>query len=159
MRRLVAIAALAVLGAGAVPRAEPPTPWDGIYTIAQSDRGRLQYRQHCARCHGQFLEGRYAPPPALPPDITPGMVVGWEIKGMTPALSGAPFLANWTGLAVADLFERMRVSMPQNAPGSLSRQQNADILAFILERNGYPAGLRELPQDVAGTGPVTFTGW
>jgi hypothetical protein len=38
----------------------------------------------------------------------------------------------------------MRVSMPQNAPGSLSRQQNADILAFILKANQFPAGKAEL---------------
>ena len=34
--------------------------------------------------------------------------------------------------------------MPQNAPGSLSRQQNADILAFILKVNQFPAGKTEL---------------
>ena len=27
----------------------------------------------------------------------------------------------------------------QDAPGSLSRSQNADLLAFLLRENGYPA--------------------
>ena len=53
--------------------------------------------------------------------------------------------ANWNDLTVGDLFERMRISMPQNNPGSLSRQQNADILAFMLRKGNYPAGSTDLP--------------
>jgi hypothetical protein len=34
--------------------------------------------------------------------------------------------------------------MPQNAPGSLSGQQNADILAFMLSANKFPTGTTEL---------------
>src|SRR6185436_10026913 len=47
-------------------------------------------------------------------------------------LTGGEFLAGWDGLTIGDLFERIRISMPQNAPGSLSGQQNADILAYVL---------------------------
>ena len=52
---------------------------------------------------------------------------------MAPGLTGGEFTSNWNDLSLGDLFERMRISMPQNAPGSLSRQQNADILAFVLQ--------------------------
>ena len=45
---------------------------------------------------------------------------------------------------MGDLFERIRISMPQNAPGSLSGQQNADILAFMLQQNKFPAGTTEM---------------
>ena len=48
---------------------------------------------------------------------------------------------------MADLFERMRVSMPQNDPGSLSRQQNADILAYILSVGKFPPGKTELARE------------
>ena len=59
---------------------------------------------------------------------------------MAPGLTGGEFSSNWNDLSLGELFERMRISMPQNAPGSLSRQQNADILAFVLYKSNFPAG-------------------
>ena len=47
-------------------------------------------------------------------------------------------------LSVGDLYDRIRTSMPQNAPGSLKAEQNADVLAFILQKNGFPAGAQDL---------------
>ena len=61
---------------------------------------------------------------------------------MAPGLIGGEFTANWNDLTLGDLFERMRTSMPQNNPGSLSRQQNADILAFILRKASCPGRQR-----------------
>ena len=63
---------------------------------------------------------------------------------MAPGLTGGEFRSNWNDLSVGQLFERMRVSMPQNNPGSLSRQQNADILSFVLYKGSFPAGQTEL---------------
>ena len=67
---------------------------------------------------------------------------------MTPALTGGAFMANWDGLTVGDLAERIRVSMPMNSPGSLSRQQTADVVAYILRFNQFPSGKEELPREV-----------
>ena len=53
-------------------------------------------------------------------------------------------MGNWEGLSLGDLYERIRISMPQDSPGSLSRQTNADITAFMLKANGYSAGPNEL---------------
>jgi mono/diheme cytochrome c family protein len=104
-------------------RAQPTkSVWDGVYTQAQADRGKQGYAEQCASCHG--------------PELTGGE--------MAPALAGGEFLAGWDGLTVGDLFERIRISMPQNAPGSLSGQQNADILAFVFASNRFPAGDTEL---------------
>ena len=64
-----------------------------------------------------------------------------------PELTGGEFMAGWDGLTVGDLFERIRISMPQNSPGSLSNQQNADILAFMLASNKFPTGTTELAKD------------
>jgi quinoprotein glucose dehydrogenase len=97
--------------------------WDGVYTEAQAQRGKTAYSALCAQCHGEELTG------------------GDE----TPALTGGAFLANWTTLTVDDLFERVRVSMPANNPGHLTRQQNADILAYVFAFNKFPAGTAELP--------------
>ena len=43
--------------------------------------------------------------------------------------------------------ERTRISMPQNNPGSLSRQQYADIIAFMLSAGNFPAGKTDLPRE------------
>jgi hypothetical protein len=63
---------------------------------------------------------------------------------MAPPLTGGQFKYNWNGLTVGDLFERLRISMPQDNPGGLSRQQNADVLAFMLAKSDFPAGDTEL---------------
>jgi mono/diheme cytochrome c family protein len=106
---------------------EPParSVWDGVYTPEQASRGQTLYNKECATCHGQSLSGGEEAPP----------------------LSGGAFMANWNGLTVGDLFERIRVSMPEGRPGTLSRQQNADILAYILTGNQFPAGKTELNKE------------
>jgi mono/diheme cytochrome c family protein len=96
--------------------------WDGVFTEEQSLRGQAIYRKECASCHGPELTGGESAPP----------------------LTGSAFLANWSGLTVGDLFERMRVSMPQDNPDRVSRQQHADVLAFLLRANAFPAGKTEL---------------
>jgi len=132
----VKIAALAVVGLAAVGslysalRAQDApsgsrSVWDGIYTQEQADRGHSLCNQHCASCHGDTLAGGEVAPP----------------------LAGSDFLANWNGLTVGDLFERIRRSMPKDDPGRLSRQQNADVLAYIFSFNKFPAGKTELAHD------------
>ena len=53
-------------------------------------------------------------------------------------------MANWSGLTLGDLFERIRRTMPQDKPGRLSRQYKADILAYVLKVNKFPTGKTEL---------------
>ena len=96
--------------------------WDGVYTEEQAKRGGQLYSAACAACHGADLAG----------------------GEMAPGLSGGDFRSNWTGLSVGELFERIRISMPQDNPGGLTRQQDADILAFIFSRSDFPAGATEL---------------
>jgi len=99
--------------------------WDGVFTAAQAERGKARYAQNCASCHAADLSG----------------------TGQAPPLQGADFLGNWKGQAADDLFEKIQTSMPADQPGKLSREQNADILAFLFASNGYPAGQKELPSD------------
>jgi mono/diheme cytochrome c family protein len=116
---LVALAAAATLlfGQGAKKAS------DGIYTKAQADSGKGVYAGKCASCHGSSLEGGDVP----------------------PALAGGTFMANWGTLPVDALFDRIRTGMPPGQEGSLSRDQTAQIVSFILDFNGYPAGQSPLP--------------
>ena len=131
---LIPFAAVFVLRATA--HAQPPTKsiWDGVYTEAQATRGKALYAQECASCHG-------------------GELTGGE---MAPPLAGGEFMAGWDGLTIGDLFERVRISMPQNAPGSLSGQQNADILAFMFSANKFPAGAEEMPKEAGILKQIKF---
>lgn len=67
--------------------------------------------------------------------------------GQAPPLQGADFTGDWKGQTADDLFEKIQTSMPADQPGKLSREQNADILAFLFASNQYPAGQKELPSD------------
>jgi mono/diheme cytochrome c family protein len=96
--------------------------WDGVYTEAQATRGAALFDKECAGCHGPGGEG----------------------GGMAPALIGAAFSANYNGQTVGDLFDRNRTTMPVGKEGQLSAQQIADITAFILQENKFPAGENEL---------------
>jgi len=55
------------------------------------------------------------------------------------------FLMAWSGKSANDLLEMIKEKMPQDRPGALPRQQYADILAFLFEKNGFPTGKTELP--------------
>jgi len=121
---VVLIPLATLVGLRTTVHAQPPTKsvWEGVYTEEQAKRGGPLYSENCASCHGPELMG----------------------GEMAPPLATGDFLSGWDGLTLGDLFERMRISMPQNAPGSLSGQQNADILAFILSANKFPIGTSEL---------------
>ncbi len=97
--------------------------WDGVYTEDQANRGQGLYKEHCASCHAETLTG----------------------GEMSPPLAGGDFLSNWNGLTLGELFERIRTTMPLNKAGKLTREVNADILAYILSFNKFPAGKTELP--------------
>src|SRR5215467_14013692 len=110
------------------------TVWDGVYTGDQAKRGEAAFVQACSNCHGRTLEG----------------------ADMTPALTGGAFTANWDGLTLGDLFDRIRTSMPADRPGSLSRQDNADVIAYILRFNQFPSGKEELPRDALVLKQILF---
>jgi mono/diheme cytochrome c family protein len=106
----------------------------GIYTDAQATRGATAFSQNCAECHGASLGG----------------------NGQAPALTGAEFLSDWIGSTVGDLFDRIHTTMPQDNPGKLDRKTYADILAFILKSNGYPAGQKDLDDRSTSLKAISF---
>ena len=112
-----ALAALKILAAQA-----PPSLWDGVYTQDQAKRGEAAYVEQCARCHRDDLSGGDSVPP----------------------LAGTEFLSTWNTKTVGDIFDRIRTTMPSDKPGTLTRKQDSDILAYLLSVNKFPAGNTEL---------------
>jgi mono/diheme cytochrome c family protein len=136
MRPTAAIAFVITCAAigGYVARAEQGSTWTGVYSDAQAKRGEALYADKCASCHAPDLTGLDQAPP----------------------LAGADFNTNWNDLAVNDLFERIRISMPADKPGTLSRQETADIVAFILQKGGFPAGQADVPSEAEALKGIKF---
>ena len=108
--------------------------WAGAYSREQARRGETLYAAQCASCHGPLMEG----------------------NGPASPLIGPGFTANWDGRSLADLADRTRLTMPVTKPGSLSRQEVADLLAFVLETNRFPAGEAELPSQAEALKQIRY---
>ena len=103
------------------PAAEPRI-WQGIYTAAQAERGKDTYTSTCLRCHGADLMGVTA-----------------------PALAGDRFFESWEGEPIDRLFVKIRDTMPPTFSTSASDDKTKlEIVTYILQTNGFPAGANEL---------------
>jgi len=127
--RLVWVAA-AFVGASALTAfarrasvAEPThTVWDSVYTAAQASRGDSLYKVTCIKCHGATLSGGDEGSP----------------------LVGSAFLGNWRDLTLDQLFDKIRTSMPPDNPKSIATRDVADLVAYLLAQNQFPAGAKVL---------------
>lgn len=99
------------------------TTWDSVYSADQAARGETTYTNTCARCHAASMNG----------------------KDEAPALTGSGFMGSWNGLSLFELHDRVRTTMPTDTPGTYSRQDITDVLAYMLKFNQFPAGKSELP--------------
>jgi quinoprotein glucose dehydrogenase len=124
MKRLRLFTACALIAA---PALAERIDWDSAYTDAQADRGAEAYVAQCGQCHGTTLGGIEA----------------------APALTGLEFFAKWEGETPGALVERTRLSMPPASPGTLSRPESADLVAYLLRTGGYPAGTTPLQASAA----------
>ncbi|HKP11927.1 MAG TPA: PQQ-binding-like beta-propeller repeat protein [Blastocatellia bacterium] len=99
-------------------------PQEAVYTGEQAQRGRALYDQKCASCHGLQLEGTSA-----------------------SALAGPRFMSKWGqgNHTLDELYLLTRTQMPYGAGNTLTPQQYIEIIAYVLNANGYPAGARALP--------------
>jgi mono/diheme cytochrome c family protein len=120
-----AIAGLFPVAAQAPTSTTSRTAKDGVYSDEQARRGQAVYKDRCASCHGATLAGGIAPP-----------------------LAGDEFVGIWGG-PLSDLVEKIQNTMPQDDPGKLSRQQSADIVAYLLQAGKFPSGRAELGADDA----------
>jgi mono/diheme cytochrome c family protein len=129
-------AALCLAGAaGITARQQAETPAAGPYTAAQAERGRALYAKACAPCHLDDLRGA---------EYATGLV-------------GDVFRAGWNGKTAEDLFLRVKRTMPQDRPDSLSGREYADVVSYILQQNAVPAGAADLPADPVALRSVTIT--
>src|SRR5262245_32441488 len=115
----------AVCGRLLTVAAQPRTVWDGVYTDAQAERGRTAYQQCWAARHRDDLRG----------------------DNTAPSLVGESFTFLWGDMEVGELSARIQKLMPPERPGSLPATTYADIVAFILKKNEFPAGNKELGSD------------
>lgn len=113
------------------------TVWAGVYTQAQAKRGEDIYADHCSECHGEDLSGD-----------TP--------YNPSPQLAGKAFMLRWDNRSVNELFKFISNNMPKTDPGSLSKDNYIDVIAFILRSNKLPAGGQELTQDKEVLQKITF---
>lgn len=100
--------------AAASGQAPQKTTNDGVYTAAQADRGKKTFSTSCTSCHD------------------------------TDRFSGATFAEAWVGKPMKEIWDVASGTMPEDNPGSLKQQEYADILAYFLSLNAYPAGDTEL---------------
>jgi mono/diheme cytochrome c family protein len=128
------ITVLAVSQALILVSAQGKTTRDGVYTDAQATRGEAVYTKACVGCHQADLSG----------------------DGQTPALVGKDFDMDWNDQTLGDLFDRTKISMPADKPGSLSPAEVADVLAFLLQKGKFTAGTTELPTDVAALKGIKY---
>lgn len=129
----VALVGMASAGMLCAVAAQEHSQWDGVYSVEQAKRGEALYAETCANCHGSDLAGIDA-----------------------PGLTGSGFDANWVDLTLDRLFEKIRTSMPENNPGTLSRQQTADVVAFVLQKSGAPTGSKELSAEIEMLKAIKF---
>jgi len=131
-RVLGTAAALLALSAFALPNVR--SVWSGVYTTSQAERGRVVFEASCAMCHRADLGGR----------------------GTIPALRGDVFTGERQGGSVGDLYELVRSTMPPGRPASLTPEAYADIVAYVLNANAYPAGTTELPTHAESLHGIVF---
>ena len=113
----------------AVAAVSGQVPANITYTRGQAARGEQLYQLRCAACHGEEVSG--------------------DGNGITPALFGPAFTANWGGLPLSELLQRIQLEAGQSRPAGLTRPQQADVLAFLLQMNEIVDGEAELPADLS----------
>jgi mono/diheme cytochrome c family protein len=121
------IVAAAILGVSVTMWAqEKRSVKAGVYTAAQAERGVAVYRSKCASCHA---------PNRFTDDF---------------------FYVSFAGKPLWEMFDVISDSMPEDNPGSLTKEQYADVIAYLLQLNKFPAGETDLPTDKDALSEILF---
>lgn len=126
---------MALVATGIVATAQTSSVRDGVYTTAQAEQGRTLYADLCVSCHGELS--------AFVPEVA-------------ALLADHTFRNRWQGRPLGELFQLISDEMPQDAPGTLSPQETADLVSVILSGNRLPAGDVALPGDLEQLNQIRF---
>ena len=107
-----------------------PTTNDGVYTKAQADKAKAQFDKICADCHPFTVAGKK--------------------KVKDRPLGEEPFFEEWEGRPLSELITSIHLTMPNDGSATLTETEAADLTAYILQQNGYPAGKAPLTKASAG---------
>lgn len=132
---LLAAGVSLVVTGGAAVNGQAPAAVDGLYTSAQADQGEALYDDQCVSCHGPLR--------AFVPE-------------MAALLGDHTFRNRWEGRSLGELFQLIQEEMPQDAPGSLSNDETANLVAHILAGNRFPAGDTALSNDLEALNDIPF---
>jgi mono/diheme cytochrome c family protein len=91
----------------------------GIYAKDQAERGKAVYDKICVACH----------------TFKPS-----EKSKDNPDLGGDAFLTKWDQKTVHELATVIYTTMPNDGSAVITEEQTADVVAFILQQNNFPAG-------------------
>lgn len=133
MRALLLVSA-AVLAVASTTHAQDATV-PVTFTAEQAARGQLTFTRRCSDCHGSALDNGE--------------------NGGAP-LKGEYFRNHWGNGSVATLVAYTKARMPPDRPGGLSDQSYVELIAFLLQSNGYAASATELPVDPQKQAPMTL---
>jgi S-disulfanyl-L-cysteine oxidoreductase SoxD len=67
---------------------------------------------------------------------------------MGPPLVGKQFWLTYGGKKASTLWSAVHTQMPMTAPGSVPAKNSINIMAFLLQENGVPAGTKPLDDTV-----------
>ena len=135
MRAFLLAAGVALAMTGAVAAGGQSAAADGLYTSAQADQGEALYADQCVSCHGTLR--------AFFPE-------------MAALLGDHTFRNRWEGRTLGELFGLIQEEMPQDAPGTLSNDETASLVAHILAGNRFPAGDTALLSDIDALLEIPF---
>jgi mono/diheme cytochrome c family protein len=128
IKRIAILTGLLFVGVTASAGAATPP---SLYTAPQAAAGAAVYAQSCAMCHGAQLQGESA-----------------------PALTGERMTGKHHTLG--KIFSITAKKMPAGQPGSLSHTEYEDVMAYILSKNGFPAGSSALTDNAGLTSSVSL---
>ena len=130
------IAAMLCWAGSANKTAQAQDQRGGLYTSTQAELGASLYEDQCYSCHGELA--------AFAPE-------------MAALLADHTFRNRWAGRSLGELFTLIREEMPQDAPGTLSAEETANLLAYIMKGNRFPVGDAPLSDDAEQLHQIPFT--
>ena len=119
-----ALAVGAAVAPSAAAAAAQKSTNDAVYSKAQADGAKAQFEKICAECH-PFSEADKKKPKDVP-------------------LGGETFFENWTGRSVGEIATTIALTMPNDGSAVVSEEEARNLVAFILQKNGFPAGTKPL---------------